>query len=791
MAIKNTKGSFNPDVQDVQIPSYLGLSNSITQYDTPSPLGVALKGAASLIDKTVQAADDLVKNDAGMAVEKNFEPMRDEYTQALEGATKYAQAVTKPQISSDPTRSMTEGGSYGGAPIQAGDLPPEQFAENQNLDSAPKEIKALPGKLDALGSARADGKISETDFWGRLAAEAKDVRSRYPVLYRPYVDELIARKFGTTPANAYVQGMIRDINASLTNSQHEKNATLAFIRTHIGEDGADKIYEQLDNNSISSPEAMSRIAVPLRQKTRIERAHAELNLDKADFEYKGQIYERTANTIANAVVDKAMSSMTSATGFSGQRLQDIVNDFNAGNIKLKGTQGQELARQTQVLIDKAKAEIDENYNRDAKFGPIANVVDGGKLNTIKEAQLNKLIRVRDGFFKGDLSIAADAPNFAKSAADDSKYQLLQMPQINKAFLLMDNLKSMGAPENVVNKLSERLITGGEFMKEWNDYVRAQTTDLITPSTTTKDWTTLKQAITDQKFQQKKWNIDAPTTYHALSNIVDGPNISLANSNLGPNTKAIHNQIITTTFGPGNENVLKLIKTDTRDDRGNVVPGAQSWFYRFTDPNVVKNVHAFGKDSPQESMYLNWIDKTVNEDLLRVDLTNLKKYNLSDAGPTGGNPFIPDAPTAPGNSRSQNWRIMWNTEQKNFDLEVNGRVISGAGLKDAYTRGGVYGPGVQAAGYIANINKVLTGLRRVAEGIGREGDDVDAFVLRPLINSATSEQLRTVPGLPSKLLDSINSAYIQQQMDRVTSENARKAQGRKNRGDFTTEDRMGM
>src|SRR6266576_2033682 len=151
MAIKNTKGSFNPDVQDVQIPSYLGLSNSITQYETTSPLGVAMKGAASLIDKTVQAADDLVKNDAGMAVEKSFEPMRDEYTQALEGATKYAQAATKPQISSDPTRSITEGGSYGGSPIQAGDLPPEQYAENQNLDNAPKEIKALPGKLDALG----------------------------------------------------------------------------------------------------------------------------------------------------------------------------------------------------------------------------------------------------------------------------------------------------------------------------------------------------------------------------------------------------------------------------------------------------------------------------------------------------------------------------------------------------------------------------------------------------------------------------------------------------------------
>jgi len=326
MAIKSTEGAFNPGVKDVQIPSYLGLSTPITGWEEQSSLGIIMKGAGQLLEKTVTAVDELIKNDATKTVENTFEPMRDEYTQALEGATKYAQTATKPQIQTDPTRTITQGGSYGGAPVQASDLPPEQYAENQNLDKdAPKEIKELPGKLDALGAARADGKISETDFWGRLAATAKDVRSRYPVLYRPYVDAEIAKKFGTTPANAYIQGMIKDINASLTNSQHERNATLAFIRSHIGEEGADNIYQQLDANSITPVEAMSRIAVPLRQKTRIERAHADLNLDKADFEFKGQIYERSANTIANAVVDKSMSSMIEANGFNGQRLQSIID----------------------------------------------------------------------------------------------------------------------------------------------------------------------------------------------------------------------------------------------------------------------------------------------------------------------------------------------------------------------------------------------------------------------------------------------------------------------------------
>ena len=75
MALKDTDDAFNPGVKDVGLPSYLGLQKSITQYETPSPLGIALKGVGSLIEKSVAAADELIKNDAGQAVEKTFAGM--------------------------------------------------------------------------------------------------------------------------------------------------------------------------------------------------------------------------------------------------------------------------------------------------------------------------------------------------------------------------------------------------------------------------------------------------------------------------------------------------------------------------------------------------------------------------------------------------------------------------------------------------------------------------------------------------------------------------------------------
>jgi hypothetical protein len=52
---------FAPKEGNVEPGSYLKLFDSITQYQTESGLGTALKGAATLLDKGLDAANALVQ----------------------------------------------------------------------------------------------------------------------------------------------------------------------------------------------------------------------------------------------------------------------------------------------------------------------------------------------------------------------------------------------------------------------------------------------------------------------------------------------------------------------------------------------------------------------------------------------------------------------------------------------------------------------------------------------------------------------------------------------------------
>ena len=104
----------------------------------------------------------------------------------------------------------------------------------------PDDISTLDSKVSALGGAKASGKITQTEYYGRLASMAKDFRNNYSG-WRDFVDAKISHEVGGDPANMYIRSMVASINqanasANATQKGHDNFARHNIQTGNIGPD---------------------------------------------------------------------------------------------------------------------------------------------------------------------------------------------------------------------------------------------------------------------------------------------------------------------------------------------------------------------------------------------------------------------------------------------------------------------------------------------------------------------------------------------------------------------------
>lgn len=758
---------FAPKEENVSPGSYLKLFDSITQYQTESGIGTALKGAANLLDKGIDAANALYLGSKRNEVENRIEPIIEDHTRNLEDAQDYLRAKTRPIASQEYSTNLLpgpEGGSPAGTPIQGADAPTEPLPDNART-GVQQNIKESSDYLDSLKAGVAQGKISDVYFKGAVANEAKDIRNNTLVGYRPEVDHMIATKMHSVQANPYIEAMIHDINTSLTAGHAEKNATLGFIRTHLGIPGAEKVFEDRDNDRISDSEAMRRMAPSIQLDYQIKQAKQEL-------EYRGEFLkvntayaEKNVDKIASSNAMIAHAAQTSAQGISSKDLDQMAIDAANNVHPLNRQRAQYLAGQSesirQAVYNKTLADLNEVHT-DEKTGQkytYASLTSPGYAMEAAKKASEHWANQRDTFYKGDISAATFNTRLLDAAQEDTRVTgAFDHPEAMAAATLAKMLKENGVPEQTIHETLvasdaipklQAMVTKAKFELALPDELKGSLPVGQTTKTTFKEHLANIKAVYDANGIEYKSGANNLTDF---TKIIDGRvGVSLVNTNDPRMIDTIAHHV----FGPGNENAFKYFNENTYDPRGNLVPGYQALYNRFSQTDVVKQIM---KGSAQtQAEYKNFMNITVREDILRNDLPKLKEYF-----------YTPNAP----------YTIGWNTEAKHLTVEPNPKVLE----NNTYARTAAAGRQTELNRTIANVNMTLDGVRNIAETMGKKDLDVDAYVLAPIMQSLGD--ISDVKGMPSALALTIKGAYLKDKFEKEA------AQGPGNKDKYTTPPKAG-
>lgn len=747
MAIQSTYDAFNPKEENVSPGSYLKLFDSVTQYTNESGLGTALKGAAQLLDKGLDAANALYLNNKRNEIENRIEPIIEQHTQNLEDAQDYIKAKTRPIASQSYTTNLLpgpEGGSPAGTPIQAADAPVDLVPDNARV-GVQQSLKESADYMDSIKAGAAQGKISDVYFKGAIANEAKDIRNNTPIGYRPEIDHMISMKMHSVQANPYIESLIHDINTSLNAGKQEKNATLGALRSHIGVPGVDKIFDDRDNDRISDTQAMYRLAVPLQQDYVVKQAKQMLELRGEELKVNNALAEKTVGTIVSANAMIAHSSDTTAGGVSSKDLDQLAMDVANGTKTLTAEQSMYYAGKSEAmrqwvynknLADLREVRTDEKTGQKYSYEQLTSpafVMESAK--KASEHWANQ----RDSFHKGDLSAATFRTRLMEAAQTDTQFEgAFEHKDAMAAAAVVKLLKSNGVPEQT---LHETLVASGAIPKlqamvskaKYEISLPDELKGALPPGQTTRS--TFKENLANIKAVYDANGMKYDVGAHSLTEftkIIDGKvGVSLVNTNDPKMIDTIAHHV----FGPGNENAFKYFNQNTYDAKGNLIPGYQALYNRFSSTDVVKQIMKGSAQTQDE--YKNFMNITIREDILRNDLPKLKEYI--------------NTPNAP-------FTIGWDTDAKNLRIEVNPNVQETNALA---------GHKKQLNQTVNNINMTLDGVRNIAETMGKKDLDVDSYVLAPVLKSLGD--ISEIKGMPSALALQIKGAYLKQRFEEEASQ----------------------
>lgn len=220
--------TFNPE-QQVQ-PEYPYFWARPTQEPKPDlsgeikgkALGQAFGTAGEAISSGAQGITAAYEKGIQNTIYAGVDPLRDQYMEQLHGADQTLRAKEAP----DPLGR-----------------------------DAPRDVKQLPGTLSNLDSARANGKLSQTDYDARLNSLAKEIRAKYPG-FRQYVDEEFKRITGRDSANQYIRSVIQDIDSYVQakNAKRDKFESELMSQGLKYKDGASIIQAyQKDPDKMRAP----------------------------------------------------------------------------------------------------------------------------------------------------------------------------------------------------------------------------------------------------------------------------------------------------------------------------------------------------------------------------------------------------------------------------------------------------------------------------------------------------------------------------------------------------------
>lgn len=735
MALTSGYDAFNPGIPGIQLDR--AHSSPSQGVDLKSGEALALKDIGNIFEGAVKIGDEVVKGFAREDIRKEVEPEKYAYESALKGGLQYTKTALAGAIPEGLTLAgvgnAVTGTAQGSDPV---DLTPKEM---------PSDLKALPNKLGELNGARASGKLSETDYYGRLSAISKDIRSRYPVGYREYIDKQIQEVTGVDPANAYIKSVIGDINSLLGDRAKEKEHAMSFIREHAGvlsPEVTDQLYRGISKGQFSPTDIFQYYAKPLQIEYARKQRMADREDRKGDRAEDVELDEKAFTDDSAGIFQKHLYSATTQPGQTSLKAtQELLEKHQAGKIELKPEQIELMASGLKSLRTKAIAEAMEN-SYSYKNLPAE------KRKAILEASSGPLNDIIDALDKKD---TGEAYRYSRmnAIAQDSVAHFIISGKGGEGWknytLAVSAINKMGGSD-AAGKITERFLAKG-LIPETEGMLTELTTYLATPKDPRQSVNidSLSKAIdvADNAHKQTGNGRDskqAIKTRAELISIVDDPTFSLMSPNTSDASKI---EIAKKVWNPNNWDFLRKINPDSKDDKGNLVPGYQSIYFRYTRPEVEETIRRLDGTAGGAGIlknYQDWVKTSFEQDIIKSEVTRLND--------TLENPSMIGA------------KVIWDSKEHKLTAindTAGPRTIGKASEQDialgypATIRGrDRVTPALQNT--IAGINKGLDGYAKV---FGDKEGDTDTALVEALMKAGVSKDgILNIEGLPLEIARSV-------------------------------------
>lgn len=322
---------FNPQVQPTPDPYFLHLSRPIGNIDTDKSKALAISTVGEGISDVVKGADEVVKKTIEDKVYDKASAVRDQFSSQLAEADTLVRQ--RPQL-------ITEDGDTGGGPATG----------------VPAQLKGLPSTLSMLDNARANGKVSPTNYKAQLDSIASDLRSQFPG-YRQYIDSQFEKVVGMNPANALIESRIQDINSFQTRINENQNKVLTYLGSHAQYPVTAALAQRAQTGNLSMSQAIAALSPFLQSEHNLKNDTASIENEKL----KGEL----ASTKASQAIGDYVTGWGAAhvngivIAANGEHPAMPIQDYIEGVLKgsVKFPTPQEMEGLTQMIsADKAAAQ---------------------------------------------------------------------------------------------------------------------------------------------------------------------------------------------------------------------------------------------------------------------------------------------------------------------------------------------------------------------------------------------------------------------------------------------------
>lgn len=419
-------------------------------------------------------------------------------------------------------------------------------------------------QIQTLKNAVDQGKLSEVNYYGRLATLSKQLRSRFPG-YESIVDSTIQNVTGTRPANAYRDAILQEYAQARADASSEDKFQRQYEKENEGI--ISTLYPDYFENPGKYTFDQLRIGVS-KYKAKDEAIGSrlkELQLNASENNFNEV---QTKKTIDQDFSFITQSFLTSATNANDPSFQQKINEFTA-----KGGGSPDEINQFVSLISQAETTLRARlYQRGQQEYVGHGILGNDDLNKAIDNAMYPLTKAKEAVLGGDFKLASKYSTLNKVIEDKQMNDLFQDPDVRIGAGMSKINSDLGA--EWFNK------TGDDIFGRVQDGKSGQIAEEIVGRTMNGDTNIISKTV-----DQGDSGLTKATLNKAYSVITD--------ENSTPDN--VH-QMVQSIFGPSAKNWMDRRVVDPAD--------METLYTKFLDPKTTKAIFQKGSEEDKQT-YLQW------------------------------------------------------------------------------------------------------------------------------------------------------------------------------------------